>query len=144
MTERFIEWLLATANAYLPSPELLGIYAVGAVAAFSVVQSLKVHRAELARHSREHCRMTALEMRLISAGIAAACTVLASYYLVELPARQALVHGVLSGFVSPAIIAVALAFIDRFAPTLSARLSVSRHRPPPPPGGPDHTRTGMF
>lgn len=114
-------------------------YAVGCAGAFSVIQSIKLHRRE--RGAR---RATALELRLTAAAVSAALTYAVAAWLFGWPTRVAATHAGLCAILYPIAITAIMELARARWPGLYTRLRVpERHNAPRRPqdtGSDDVTR----
>lgn len=110
-------------------------YAIGMVGAFSIVQSIKLHRRDLRLR-----RATALELRLTAAGVSAALTFAVAYWLFLWPAAAAATHAALCAILYPVAITVVMSVAATRWPGLYRRLRVpdapERRKAPRTPGEP--------
>lgn len=114
-------------------------YALGMLGAFSIVQSIKLHRRDLRLR-----RATALELRLTAAGVSAALTFAVAAWLFGWPTRVAATHAGLCAILYPIAITAIMELARARWPGLYTRLRVpERHNAPRRPqdtGSDDVTR----
>lgn len=109
--------------SYLPPNEVVWEFVVGAVAAFVVVQLVKLRMRQ-----RPGRYLNRFEMAMYAAIVAGAQVTLMLYVTHGYPAGKALAYGLQGGILAPIIITVLLSLLERFAPELRQKLSQDRRR----------------